>query len=62
VYADFRREYGLDLLDELDAGLSWWRFAALLSGLSEHSVWRRIAGDEPVELTSEDARAEMARW
>jgi hypothetical protein len=62
VYADFRREYRLDLLDELDAGMSWWRFAALLSGLSEHSTWRKVAGDEPVELSTEDAQAEIANW
>lgn len=42
--------------------MSWWRFAALLSGLSEHSVWRKAAGDEPVELTGDDARAEIANW
>jgi hypothetical protein len=47
------------LLDELDAGLSWWEFSALLAGLSEHSVWRKVAAEEPVEVSSEEARALM---
>ncbi|WP_346140257.1 Gp15 family bacteriophage protein [Kutzneria viridogrisea] len=57
LYADWRREYHADLMDEMDAGLSWWEFAALLAGLSEHSVWRRIASEEPVELTGDAVAA-----
>ncbi|MET9647568.1 hypothetical protein ACFZB6_09070 [Streptomyces syringium] len=42
---------------DLDAGLSWWEFAALLSGLSGESVWRQVVAEEPVEVDSETARA-----
>ena len=57
LHADWRREYGRDLMDDLDAGLSWWEFAALLSGLSPESVWRQVAAKEPVEVDSETARS-----
>lgn len=42
---------------DLDNGLSWWEFAALLSGLSAESVWRQITAKEPVEIGSETARS-----
>ncbi|AHH94224.1 hypothetical protein GCM10010174_22950 [Kutzneria viridogrisea] len=60
VYADWRREYGRDLMADLDAGLSWWEFAALLTGLSADSVWRQVTANEPVELSSETARSVIA--
>jgi hypothetical protein len=67
LYADWDREYRPgrqrgSLLDELDDGLSWWEFSTLLAGLSEHSVWRKVAADEPIELSSEEARAEISTW
>lgn len=40
--------------------MSWWEFAALVAGLSEHSVWRNVAGNEPVEISSEEARSVIA--
>lgn len=42
---------------DLDDGLSWWEFAALLSGLSPDSVWRQITAKEPVEVNSDTARS-----
>lgn len=44
VYADFKREYGVDLLAEWDS-LPWWRFMALLSGLSGESGLAAVLGD-----------------
>jgi hypothetical protein len=57
IYADWRREYGRDLMADLDDGMSWWEFAALLSGLSPESVWRQVAAKEPVEVDSATARS-----
>jgi hypothetical protein len=62
LHADFRREYQKNLLDELATGMSWWEFAALLAGLSEHSVWRKVASDEPVELSGDAVRSEIQNW
>lgn len=42
---------------DLDNGLSWWEFAALLSGLSPDSVWRQVTANEPVEVGSAAARS-----
>ena len=42
---------------DLDGGLSWWEFAALVSGLSAESVWRQVTKDEPVEVDGETARS-----
>jgi hypothetical protein len=42
---------------DLDAGMSWWEFSTLLSGLSGESVWRQVAAKEPVEVDSETARS-----
>jgi hypothetical protein len=61
--ADWRREYGADLMDELDNGLPWHRFCALVSGLSLRSVWRMVSADEPDLITDEtQARAAIASW
>nr|WP_277875402.1 Gp15 family bacteriophage protein [Amycolatopsis camponoti] len=57
LYADWRREYGRDLMADLDDGLSWWEFAALVSGLSPDSVWRQVIKDEPIEVDGETARS-----
>jgi len=47
----------LDLLHELDTGMSWRRFQVLLAGLSPDSVYgyamRKAAGPKP--LTAADA-------
>ena len=37
VEADFLREYGIDLVHDLD-GMSWRKFLALLRGLSPNSA------------------------
>ena len=42
VEADFAREYQMDVLAEVRAGMSWRRFNALLSGLSPHAVYRLV--------------------
>lgn len=45
---------------DLDGGMSWWEFAALLHGLSTDSAWRHAAGSQPVEVTGEAARSAIA--
>ncbi|MBQ9009926.1 MAG: hypothetical protein IJ088_11430 [Clostridia bacterium] len=59
IEADFRRDYGIDLLRELD-GMSWRRFLVLCRNLSPYGA---VAGriqerdrDEPPESGTEDAR------
>lgn len=47
-------------MDDLDAGMSWWEFSALLNGLSPDSMWRRVAASEPVEVTGDAARSAIA--
>lgn len=39
VEADFQREYQLNLVTEMQSGLSYRRFMALLQGLSHRSVF-----------------------
>ena len=47
----------MDLLHELDAGMTWRRFQVLLAGLSAESVFARVmrAAPGPRPLTSADA-------
>lgn len=50
-------------MDDLDAGLPWHKFTALVSGLSPRSVWRLVSADEPQIITDEaQARAAIASW
>lgn len=63
--ADWEREYParLPLMDDLDAGLSWHKFLALIAGLSPKSVWRLVCAEEPNVVTDEtQARAAIASW
>lgn len=55
--ADFRREYGIGN-DELWA-MGSFDFAFLLVGLSDRSRYRRVASDEPEELSDAAARRAM---
>lgn len=54
----------MDLLRELDAGMTWRRFRALLAGLSPDSVYgyamRKAAGPKP--LTAADAPGYFASF
>lgn len=38
IEADFQREYGMDLIEQLDQGLSWRRFLVLLGHFGPDSV------------------------
>jgi hypothetical protein len=40
--------------------MTWRRFCALLSGLSAESMWRKVATNQPVVLSSEQARSVIA--
>lgn len=60
--ADFRREYGIDLLPWIAQGVTWRRFLALIRGLSANSTWFAMA-DRNAWLTSEQAAERtFERW
>lgn len=67
VCADFQREYGLDLTDPT-LYIHWWRFLALLNGLSDTSLIKTIASyrayqpdhDEPKETRKERLKIKRA--
>ena len=54
----------MDLLHELEAGLTWRRFQALLAGLSADSVYGYATrrGTESKPLTAADAPAYFASF
>jgi hypothetical protein len=59
--ADWRREYRVELMDDLDAGISWTEFSTFLLGLSADAVWRQVTANEPVEMSSEEASSILSR-
>lgn len=61
--ADWQREYGADLTAEVEDGITWRRFAALLSGLSPDAIFRTVADTAPTDiadLAGDDPAAQMA--
>lgn len=62
IEADFQREYGINLMEELDK-MSWRRFLTLLRGLSGDAVFV-IMNTDPAEregvkvIDGEDAEAQ----
>ena len=58
IEADFQREYGINLVEELDA-LSWRRFLTLLSGLGMNSTLINVISksNQPSEGIIEDPEA-----
>lgn len=67
VEADFRRDYGIRLPDELPR-MSWREFSVLLRGLNPHGALACNYGREARSLreagpkSPEEARAEAARF
>ncbi len=57
LFADWRREYRTDVRDELDAGIGWWEFTALVGGFSaECRFWAAVA-KAPVKASTPEAIA-----
>jgi hypothetical protein len=53
----------MDLLAELDAGMTWRRFRVLLAGLSGRSVYRALLAGGPTRVyTAENAADYFARF
>ena len=57
LFADWRREYRTDVRDELDAGLGWWEFTALVTGLSDGCRFWAAVAKVPVKASTPDAIA-----
>ena len=57
IEADFRRDYGIRLVDELPR-MSWREFTVLLSGLSPHGA---VAAHYDEELKKQREEEERAR-
>lgn len=57
IEADFQREYGMDLMQEIKSGLSWRRFTNLLGNLGPNSVLVNVlstdSGNETLESQDE---------
>ncbi|MBR6861173.1 MAG: hypothetical protein IKM73_07630 [Acidaminococcaceae bacterium] len=66
VEADFQRDYGIDLMEQLD-GMSWRRFTALFRNLSAYgAVASRIEEirkkPQDAEINEQDGRAQAAAF
>jgi hypothetical protein len=64
IEADFQREYGINLAEEIGS-MSWRRFSVLLRGLSQDSVFvltnrRETSDDSPVIMDDEQAERAVA--
>lgn len=59
--ADFQRFYGLDIVAEINNGMTWRRFGVLLAGLPPESMWRRVVAASVPVVTGDQARALIAR-
>ena len=58
IEADFRREYGIDLIKEIK-GMSWRKFQVLLFSLSSNSIWMNIVMREE-QIIADPFEAEKA--
>lgn len=67
VEADFQRDYGIDLMEQIDL-MSWRRFVALFRNLSPYGVAAARAEElrkkpqEDEEISEEDGRAQAAAF
>lgn len=59
IEADFQREYGINLAEDIGA-MSWRRFSILLKGLSRDSVFvlTNRSDDSDAETVADDDQAE----
>lgn len=66
VEADFQRDYGIDLMEQID-GLSWRRFTALFRNLSAYgAVASRVEEmrkkPHDAEISEQEGRAQAAAF
>ena len=56
IYAAFLAQYGIDLCEV--EGLHWWKFRALLEGLSEGCLFQKIMGYRAMEIRDKMSKEE----